>query len=535
MIYLIPNWELDRTDFDRDGILYLSRLLERHGIENKIVLINSQPFMNHYAQFFGVKQEQLLPTFDTLQDIQVPSGHPIGVQDLNYPSSIEKIYSQKELLLVRNNKLYGRIIPNMFGFVDRAVYYEEDGLQIDIYDERGFISQKEYFDKDHVLIKREYLNCTAVVTISEYLNENGRVVIEKGHRKLPEGMEFSNINTFLSHIFKEMLHTADLTNDRVVISVSPSAMEIVENLEGKDEFIYNVSSTDSLEELQATGWLKSILTKPKLLTEAAPKRDEIWAMQRKHDITKSNMPVVPMHFTAQNFGDSNTIKELITFWSVGFWEKMTVRTFEMLLDKLKENDEMQLLAQIYLRQVKLEDMEEVIRRTLKKHFAIELTEKELERTTERSKNTYSIKKDFFDIDEIEEGTMQALQEADEYLKRIEIQANPMTIEILERFRLVRLFVELSTIPDYFYHAMAVGRGIPILSREQTAYMIDGKNGKLVKNFRDLQEGLDTYLDLLNPWNRALVTAIDIIEENSEENLINQWRDLLNVKTESEVA
>jgi len=110
----------------------------------------------------------------------------------------------------------------------------------------------------------------------------------------------------------------------------------------------------------------------------------------------------------------------------------------------------------------------------------------------------------------------------------------MSIYVRELFRTVRLFVELTEVPDYFFHAMAVSLGIPILSREESSYLIHEKNGQLVKNYHELKPALDKYLDLLNPWNESLVEALDIIENNNEQKLIDRWKEMLQIKSASEV-
>jgi predicted PurR-regulated permease PerM len=55
---------------------------------------------------------------------------------------------------------------------------------------------------------------------------------------------------------------------------------------------------------------------------------------------------------------------------------------------------------------------------------------------------------------------------------------------------------------------------------------DQKNGQIIGQIRELDAAIAFYLDDLNNWNQALVENISYIERFSEENIIKQWRELL---------
>ena len=529
MIYLMPDWNLETTDFDRDGMLYVSRLFEKYGIDNQIILTNYQPFMQHYAQYFGVEMKQLFSTFDLMQDIQKTAGHPIGVQDLLYSPDIEKVFGNQELFLVKGNQLYGKVFFNMFGFVDSAVYFEENKRRVEIYDERGFIAQKVYYE-DERLVKREYFNETATLTISEYLGENGKVVFEGGHRGEFDQKEYKNINMVLSEIIEKVVKTMNFQQDKLVLGISSDLLEIVDSMTKKEDFIYLISDINDLDVFQEIGWLDTILEKKHLVTEAAQKRNEIWERRAALDLPKGSIPVIGMQSATVDFGDSNTIREMIVYWRVGVWGKWADGAFEMMLKKMYKDPDVRLIIETG-RNMNPMKLKEILLSFIDKNFNCKLEETELQEKIEQSKLTYTIEKRVFDIKE----GIPDLRKVAEFLKALEIQQTPMAIQVKEIFRTVRLFVELAKVPDNFYHITALSRGIPILSYGQTAYFIDQKNGRIVQDMEDLQVGLDTYLDVLSPWNEALVTALDIIDANKEEKLISRWKNVLGIKEVAEVS
>jgi glycosyltransferase involved in cell wall biosynthesis len=89
-----------------------------------------------------------------------------------------------------------------------------------------------------------------------------------------------------------------------------------------------------------------------------------------------------------------------------------------------------------------------------------------------------------------------------------------------------LYIDLSAEVDVQKQALAVSAGIPQLVRKKTDYVDDQKNGQIIGQIRELDAAIAFYLDDLNNWNQALVENISYIERFSEENIIKQWRELL---------
>jgi hypothetical protein len=98
--------------------------------------------------------------------------------------------------------------------------------------------------------------------------------------------------------------------------------------------------------------------------------------------------------------------------------------------------------------------------------------------------------------------------------------------IRQDFNETRLYIDLSAEVDVQKQALAVSAGIPQLVRKKTDYVDDQKNGQIIGQIRELDAAIAFYLDDLNNWNQALVENISYIERFSEENIIKQWRELL---------
>jgi accessory secretory protein Asp1 len=55
---------------------------------------------------------------------------------------------------------------------------------------------------------------------------------------------------------------------------------------------------------------------------------------------------------------------------------------------------------------------------------------------------------------------------------------------------------------------------------------DGKNGRILKNIRDLHEVLDYYLDGLNNWNEAVIHAYEKGRQFSTERILEKWKEVI---------
>ncbi len=71
------------------------------------------------------------------------------------------------------------------------------------------------------------------------------------------------------------------------------------------------------------------------------------------------------------------------------------------------------------------------------------------------------------------------------------------------------------------------QGFLSLLGKKTDYVDDQKNGQIIGQIRELDAAIAFYMDDLNNWNQALVENISYIEHFSEENIMKQWRELLN--------
>jgi accessory secretory protein Asp1 len=90
----------------------------------------------------------------------------------------------------------------------------------------------------------------------------------------------------------------------------------------------------------------------------------------------------------------------------------------------------------------------------------------------------------------------------------------------------RILLDLRMTPELYLQITAISMGIPQIVRTGTQFLEDGKNGRILKNIRDLHEVLDYYLDGLNNWNEAVIHAYEKGRQFSTERILEKWKEVI---------
>ncbi len=90
----------------------------------------------------------------------------------------------------------------------------------------------------------------------------------------------------------------------------------------------------------------------------------------------------------------------------------------------------------------------------------------------------------------------------------------------------RLIVDLESSLDLFLQISAISMGVPQIVMHETDYVVDGKNGKVLKELSELDESLHYYLDTFNHWNEAMIESYEIGKQFSSDNLLKQWEGVI---------
>lgn len=92
---------------------------------------------------------------------------------------------------------------------------------------------------------------------------------------------------------------------------------------------------------------------------------------------------------------------------------------------------------------------------------------------------------------------------------------------------VRLFINLNKVPDDRLQVEALSTGIPQITFGKTDFIKEGVNGFTLKQFDELSDMIDYFVNSLPHWNAALIENVQQIQLHSETSLIHAWEALFN--------
>ncbi len=90
----------------------------------------------------------------------------------------------------------------------------------------------------------------------------------------------------------------------------------------------------------------------------------------------------------------------------------------------------------------------------------------------------------------------------------------------------RLLVDLRKVPELFLQVTAISFGIPQIVYTRTEFVMENKNGKILKDIDMLSEALHYYLDGLKNWNRARVYSYELMKEYTTDKLLEKWKEVM---------
>ncbi len=90
----------------------------------------------------------------------------------------------------------------------------------------------------------------------------------------------------------------------------------------------------------------------------------------------------------------------------------------------------------------------------------------------------------------------------------------------------RVVCDLQTVPDLFLQISAMSNGIPQLTAKESEYVIDGQNGKVIKDFTELSDAIGFYLESIANFNQAQIASYELGSQFTTDKLIASWKEVI---------
>jgi len=527
--YFIPDWTTSSGNLESDYMMNIIQLFKNNREPYHLLLLEHIPFLRYQMHAYELEVAQMTSLYDRLQDIQKTNGFPLDVDDLPLAQNVEKVYTPFGITLIKENQPFGEIRFNSFGFAEQMSIMTEPYRQILFFDDRGFISAKSFQNDKGEQVKKIYYNESGMEKCVEYFGENPHVELVNPRKS---GLKKSQYRS-MDELLLEMMNQFQLNlepEDQILCLTNERSLRLVKTNEERKRVIQIVSDAHRLSTCASDEKAALWAGENKIITDSTSNQTALFSLMKQSGVNDlSRIQRIPIYTTSFQLGNSNSIPQLVLYWNAGELNEDVRRIHHLLLQKVIQNDRYDLIIETTTFQSEVV-LREAQKELVDTHFGVDSESEEYQKVLkyfEAKKAKKLFKTDEEAIEEIRESkNWRNLVEAVDVNFRIHFRLDSHLTTIRQDFNETRLYIDLSAEVDVQKQALAVSAGIPQLVRKKTDYVDDQKNGQIIGQIRELDAAIAFYLDDLNNWNQALVENISYIERFSEENIIKQWRELL---------
>lgn len=527
--YFIPDWTTSSGNLESDYMMNIIQLFKNNREPYHLLLLEHIPFLRYQMHAYELEVAQMTSLYDRLQDIQKTNGFPLDVDDLPLAQNVEKVYTPFGITLIKENQPFGEIRFNSFGFAEQMSIMTEPYRQILFFDDRGFISAKSFQNDKGEQVKKIYYNESGREKCVEYFGENPHIELINPQRI---GLKKSQYQS-MDELLLEMMNQFQLNlepEDQTICLTNERCLRLVKTNEERKRVIQIVSDAHRLSTCASDEKAALWAGENKIITDSTSNQTALFSLMKQSGVNDlSRIQRIPIYTTSFQLGNSNSIPQLVLYWNAGELNEDVRRIHHLLLQKVIQNDRYDLIIETTTFQSEVV-LREAQKELVDTHFGVDSESEEYQKVLkyfEAKKAKKLFKTDEEAIEEIRESkNWRNLVEAVDVNFRIHFRLDSHLTTIRQDFNETRLYIDLSAEVDVQKQALAVSAGIPQLVRKKTDYVDDQKNGQIIGQIRELDAAIAFYMDDLNNWNQALVENISYIERFSEENIIKQWRELL---------
>ncbi|MDR0199067.1 MAG: accessory Sec system protein Asp1 [Streptococcaceae bacterium] len=526
MIYLIPNWQ-QNDDLHANRMLHIVKLFEESQMPATLLLPHLIPFSRYQAQDYHFNGTQVR-LFDLLQNIMLQEGAPLTLKDMGFDApEMAFIYSFEGVLILQNDQKIAQASYNAYGHISHVKRFVEEGFLVDVLDDRGFVSYRDYQDTRGETFQRDYFNELGEITLQEKMQDKVSrfYVTEKGNSKLT-----SKDGASLESLLAEAIFHATEEKASLLFEASPSLLGVAEYFRTSNRVYTILAGNRDLRKEPASEVAQLLYHPLTLITDSFDKQDEILAARKNLSLkNQSDIFVIPMYQTTLSLGNSNSVFQQWIYLRLGNLSPFAKKSCSLLFEKVFETENDSLIFEVSSEQNK-KMLENVHRKWVDERFGIDSHSEDYLKVAHflRAKAD----KQLFEHEEKAMTTLkkspqwQELVAAYKVYQRLSYRVSPHPLQIVEDFRKVRLFVDTTEGKDFQSQAQAVSAGLPMLLRDNSYFLVPGVNGDVVNTEEELLSRVNAYLENLDLWNKSLVQNVELIELYSTQSIAEIWKEVL---------
>ncbi len=503
-------WYYPRKQTEVDDTVKQIQLFDRKSdIRLKTILLSHAPNHRHFLHRQGLLHSNYWSCFDAIQEITVKRPAMLSYHDLNWPEGMEFIYSPFAVIAMHNGQKYAQIEFGEDGNMFQLDMYRNDQLvRRNLYDDRGFLSLTMVF-RNGQMVYEQYLNEAGKWKICRYADghvdinpRENHYMIEYNHKvetKTYKKLTYRNIELLIGEVLEAYVQHIPL-NDIFCIAMHPLHSRLLEEVLIRRKKIASFFNT----RCNLTKDLASLRLARKCDRMVVNSRDVIMqaGLTSVHGGVISS--VITPFDSRMEFGRSLQLKEQnILISSDGLSDELFERLIVSLMPYLEKNE----LARINLF-------------TRSAYYGIE------NQMLERVRDVLSRHGFDPDLARKDDGnhSENVLEEETPILFKVRKCVDELSVnKCLQEQRIV---IDIEDVTDLFLQISALSMGIPQIVKSESEYVVDGGNGKVLKDVTKIADILSYYLDTLMHWNEANIVSYEIGRKYTSDNLVTQWREVI---------
>ncbi|MBV7391115.1 accessory Sec system protein Asp1 [Enterococcus alishanensis] len=528
MNYFIPDWKQTGGKWKDERTLNIIKLFMENEIDYQLVLIHYLPFLRYKAMEHSIYPKNYWRIYDTLQNIQIQDGHPIALKELDLPEDAQQVYTPHGVLLLKNEEIRGEIVFNEFAFVNHVVDHFGDmpGYYIYFFDDRGFISSRQYITEQNYIGRIDYYNEFSEITLTEYFGNDERVVVSDQGNPDFDHREYPNMYALIAEVLRKKFKAFQSEKDSLVTVTEKEIMTLTNMLQKEHKIIRIFDDDQNISDFEQQSLVTMMEKSLCVVTDSEKKKNELEEFLENKASTPVKVVNIPLYTTDLTLGVSNSVPHLTIYWKANqSFEEMAVSQ-KLLIKKIIKDDKLALMIEVADEEMQ-EELEEAQRDIVDAYFSIDSLSEDFKNTA-----TYLYAKRIKKLYKEQEKAVEQLKEteqwadlvaASEVYERIGFSVAPNLTQLKKNLHRARIYLDFNENSDIQTHALTVSAGIPMIIKTESDYLIDGKNGTVLKKVSDFNEVLDFYLYELDNWNNVLVENVQLIEEFGSAATMDKWR------------
>lgn len=523
MIYFIPAWYSENDWKENEQIWYRRRMHtevddtvkqlqlfdRKSSFDSKTMLLQYSPNYRHFLHRQGLLHSAYWSVFDVIQNIHMKRPAVLSFHDLAWPENIEFQYTPFDIVAFKENEKYATIEFGEDGNMIQVDLYDHNELRRkNIYDDRGFLSStivyrnqtwsyQQYLDESgtwricryadgHVDVNPtspsyqiEYENQEYSYSFQKQTYEDISEIIEEVFRNYVQLQEDKDIYCIAMHELHSKLICNVLQNQKKILSFynsrcvptnNESSLKLVKQSECVIVNSKNVFERIGLNEISTNAKWTDITPFDSRVdfghSLQLKQQNILIPIDALEDKLFEDLIVILMHYMHEN---TNVRVNLFTRKSDWNQETLLLEKTQKILKKYKYDPN-------YARQQSHQRMENNLEEEVPILFTVSQC-----------------------VDEL---------------------------SVSKCLKQQRLIVDLETNLDLFLQISAISMGVPQVVMHETDYVVDGKNGIVLKDFNELEGTLHFYLDTLKNWNTAMIESYELGKKFSSDNLLKQWEGVI---------